>query len=133
MPLRRPKKIRQFVSGFCVSPSLGCYSCSVPQRRNLGGPRREASERVYLRSEESQNEITAWTLNLSRGGVRLIVEDAVVVGSAYLVVIGDDQPRPATVVWIREEADGQIAGLKYDDVEGAEVPSSLPANSDANG
>jgi hypothetical protein len=29
------------------------------------------------------------------------------------------------VVWIREEADGQIAGLKFEDVEGATVPESV--------
>lgn len=72
-------------------------------------------------------EISAWTLNLSRGGLRLIVEDAVEVGASYLVTVGDAEERPATVVWMREEADGQIAGLKFDDVEGGEAPS-VPAD-----
>ena len=35
-------------------------------------------------------------------------------------------PGEGTVVWTREEADGQIAGLKFDDGEGHEVPSSEP-------
>ena len=71
-------------------------------------------------------DIFAWTLNVSRGGLRLIVEDAVAVGAAYLVSIGDEPARPATVVWTREEADGQIAGMKFDDLEGGDVPSSNP-------
>jgi hypothetical protein len=96
----------------------------VPQRRNLGGPRHEASERVLLRPLTGTAEISAWTLNMSRGGLRLVVEDVVDVGTSYLVAIGDAEERPATVVWTREEADGQIAGLKFDDGEGHEAPSS---------
>lgn len=53
-----------------------------------------------------------------------MVEDAVYVGGEYCVVVGDAAARPAKVVWIREEADGQIAGLQFQDVEGAEVPHS---------
>jgi c-di-GMP-binding flagellar brake protein YcgR len=101
----------------------------VPQRRNLGGARREASERVILalHGSKGKTEIEAWTLNVSRGGLRVVVEDAVHVGGKYMVSVGDAAPRPATVVWIREEADGQIVGLKFEDVEGAEVPpSSFP-------
>ena len=98
----------------------------MPQRRNLGGPRHEASERVLLRPVTGTAEISAWTLNTSRGGLRLVVEDVVDVGQSYLVAIGDGHERPATVVWTREEADGQIAGLKFDDTEGHEAPSSDP-------
>lgn len=97
----------------------------MPQRRNLGGARREASERVILTVKGSRgaSEILAWTLNVSRGGLRVVVEDPVHIGGKYDVQLGEGQPRPAKVVWIREEADGQIAGLKYEDVEG-EVPGS---------
>lgn len=98
----------------------------MPQRRNLGGARKEASERVVLTVKGSRGagEITAWTLNVSRGGLRVVVEDPVHVGGTYQVRIGELEPRPAKVVWIREEADGQIAGMKFEDVEGAEVPPS---------
>jgi len=81
---------------------------------------------VWLRPLLAGGEISAWTLNVSRGGLRLIVEDPVVVGTAYEVIVGEGQPRQATVVWTREEADGQIAGLKFNDMEGGEVPSSTP-------
>ena len=103
------------------------YSGHVPQRRNLGGPRHEASERVLLRPLTGTALISAWTLNKSRGGLRLVVEDVVEVGASYLVSIGEAVERPATIVWIREEADGQIAGLKFDDGDGGDVPSSLPS------
>jgi len=103
----------------------------VPQRRNLGGPRREATERVVLRASTEGTEVDAWTLNVSRGGLRLVVEDTVFVGGSYLVAVGDETPRPASVVWVREEADGQIAGLKFDDVENGEVPPSLPPPSNS--
>lgn len=98
----------------------------MPQRRNLGGPRREASERICLRPAVPGDEIMAWALNVSRGGLRLIVEEAVEVGAGYSVTIGEAEPRQATVVWTREEADGQIAGMKFDDVEGGDIPSSTP-------
>lgn len=66
----------------------------------------------------------AWTLNLSRGGLRLVVDRAVTVGADYSVRVGDAEARPARVVWVRDEADGQIAGLQFLDVEGGTVPGS---------
>ena len=64
-------------------------------------------------------------MNVSRGGLRVVVEeDSVTVGSEYQVSIGETEARPVRVVWIREEADGQIAGMQFLDVEGDEVPSS---------
>lgn len=98
----------------------------MPQRRNLGGARREASERVVLslRGPKGTTEIEAWTLNVSRGGLRVVIEDPVHVGGVYLAAVGDTAARPAKVIWVREEADGQIAGMKFEDVEGGEVPPS---------
>ena len=70
-------------------------------------------------------ELAAWTLNVSRGGLRLVVEDPVIVGETYEVAVGDASARPAIVVWTREEADGQIAGLRFVDVDNGEVPPSV--------
>lgn len=94
----------------------------MSQRRSLGGARREATERVVIRGGEVESE--AWTLNVSRGGLRVVVEDSVTVGVDYQVSVGDGPTRPARAVWVRDEPDGQIAGMQYLDVEGAEVPGS---------
>ena len=74
-------------------------------------------------------ETSGWTLNVSRGGVRLICEDQVELGREYELSIGDEQTnvvRRARVVWVQDEADGQIAGVQFIDIEGA-VPPSAPA------
>ena len=96
----------------------------VSQRRNAGGARHESTERVVLRSAGA--EVDGWTLNVSRGGVRVVVEQVVVAGADYQVAIGDASARPARVVWVRDEADGQIAGLQFLDVPDGEVPGTLP-------
>jgi hypothetical protein len=92
-------------------------------RRLAGGARREASERVLVRSLGFETH--GWTLNVSRGGVRAIVEDPLVQGIEYQVIVGDEESvaaRRATVVWLQDESDGQIVGLKYLDVEDASMP-----------
>jgi len=69
-----------------------------------------------------------WTLNLSHGGARvLLVQDdgaSVTEGSDCTVEI-DGEPggaRPANIVWVQNERDGQIAGVKFLDVEGDAGP-----------
>ncbi len=95
-------------------------------RRSSGGARREASERVLLR--RGSEEITGWTLNVSRGGVRIIVEDPLTEGDDVDVQVGDENEpiHPARVVWIKEQADGQIVGVQFLDVEGSVPPSQPP-------
>lgn len=93
-------------------------------RRHGGGARREASERVLVRA--GAFETHGWTLNVSRGGVRAIVEDPLSQGVEYQLIVGDEESavaRRTTVAWLQDEADGQIVGLKYLDVEdGSEPP-----------
>ena len=91
-------------------------------RRHAGGARFEASERVLIRGPGFETH--GWTLNVSRGGIRAIVEDPLVQGLEYQLTVGDEEtalPRRASVVWLQDEADGQIVGLKYLD-EDASVP-----------
>lgn len=95
----------------------------MTQRRSLGGARREATERVTLHGPDL--DVEAWTLNVSRGGLRVIVEEMLSVGSDYSVKFEDGTRRDARVVWLREEADGQIAGLQFLDVPGFDVSASL--------
>ena len=70
-------------------------------------------------------ETNGWTLNVSRGGVRAIVEDALTQGVEYELIVGDEEwaaARRVAIAWLQDEADGQIVGLKYLDVEDATVP-----------
>ena len=107
-------------------------------RRHSGGARREASERVLVRTpavappddvavvDKPAFETRGWTLNVSRGGIRAIVEEPLAQGVEYQLLVGDEETAPArraTVVWLQDESDGQIVGLKYLDVEdGSEPP-----------
>jgi hypothetical protein len=97
------------------------------QRRASGGPRHAASEQVTLRRDE--RVVQGWTLNVSRGGARLVVEDPVAVGDNWdLVTDGADKPRAIRVVWVRDEAGGQIIGVQYLDSSGTIPPFDLPAD-----
>ncbi|MBK7578893.1 MAG: PilZ domain-containing protein [Myxococcales bacterium] len=101
-------------------------------RRQSGGARREASDRVRLYAGTAVYE--GWTLNVSRGGVRIIVEDRVELGKDYEISLGDDEHvrRPCRVVWLQEEADGQIAGVQYMDTNAGPPPTgSLPPAPDS--
>jgi hypothetical protein len=98
------------------------------QRRYPGGPRREASDRVTLRATVHDNpgqshEVVGWTLNISRGGARLVVEDTLAVGQAWELWVNEaTSSRPIRVVWVRDEAGGQIVGIQYMDCVGTIPP-----------
>ncbi|HEY5960733.1 MAG TPA: PilZ domain-containing protein [Polyangiaceae bacterium] len=95
------------------------------QRRDPGAPRREASDRVVLRSGDK--EVVGWTLNVSRGGARLVVEDTLEVGQHWELWVNDAPAgRPARVVWLRDEPGGQIVGIQYLDCEGTIPPFEHP-------
>jgi len=102
-------KIRQH-----LTPSRGIRASSVTQemRREV---RREVSERVTLKGPSDVFE--GWTLNVSRGGVRVIVERAVLLGERLEVTVGDEGKSPLTrmgrVVWFQQEADGYILGIAF--------------------
>jgi hypothetical protein len=98
----------------------------LPTRR-AGGARREVTERVHL--FRGEQELDGWALNVSRGGLRLIVEDKVSLGEELGVVMGDGARREGRIVWIQEEPDGSILGMAFLDApEGAPPPrqGSIP-------
>ncbi len=99
----------------------------VAQRRYAGGARREASDRVAIRRPEG--EADGWTLNVSRGGLRVVVEVPLRVGELVDVVVGSAEeapPRSARVVWVKDAADGQICGLQWLDTSGSIPPPDEP-------
>jgi hypothetical protein len=95
------------------------------QRRATGGARREATERVTLRGPGFETH--GWTLNVSRGGMRAIVEEPVKSGVEYELVVGgvDETARKVAVVWVQDEADGQIVGVRFLDVVGSMPPENI--------
>jgi len=93
--------------------------------RRAGGSRREATERVTLHREAFQT--TGWTLNISRGGARLVLEESVELGAEYTVDIGvGPEPRDVRIVWVQDEADGQIVGVQFLDTDGSVPPPPPP-------
>jgi hypothetical protein len=78
------------------------------------GSRHEVTERVALHRDDGKR-LLGWALNVSRGGVRAILEEKVALGQHFEVVIGTDDGgrRASRVVWIQEEPDGVIVGLEF--------------------
>ncbi|MFZ5896000.1 MAG: PilZ domain-containing protein [Myxococcota bacterium] len=103
-------------------PTVSSTPPTWTPRRSAGGARKEATERVSLKAPGF--ETTGWTLNISRGGLRAILEDRLTPGVEYEIIVGEAAaPRRAALVWSQEQADGQIVGLKYLDVDGSLPPS----------
>ena len=90
----------------------------------------EASERVTL-TNPSGHELTGWALNISRGGLRVILEENVELGAEFAIAIGDEPPKKrGRIVWIQEEPDGAIVGIQTSSVPeggGAPAPPASPA------
>ena len=95
------------------------------QRRATGGARREATERVTLRGPDFETH--GWTLNVSRGGMRAIIEEPVKSGVEYELLVGDaeETARRVSIVWVQDEADGQIVGVRFLDVAGSVPPENI--------
>lgn len=109
-----------------LTPPTGTVTPGLPSMRRTGGARREVSERVHF--FQGDKEITGWALNVSRGGLRAIVEEPVELGADYEISVGEDGPRrPGRIVWIQDEPDGAIVGVSYLD-EGSGPPPPPPPN-----
>ena len=94
--------------------------------RRSGEIRTPVSDPVVFRrlepAEGERSEIDGWALNISAGGLRAILDEAVAPDAAFEVTVGDAPPRPARVVWVRKERDGAIVGVAFDDVAHASAP-----------
>jgi hypothetical protein len=103
---------------------------AVHGTRRQGGSRREATERVELRGKLIEKEASGWTLNVSRGGARLVLEDQVELGEIYDLTFGEaERSREVRIIWVQDEQDGQIAGVQFLDVDGTLPPApSEPSN-----
>lgn len=101
-----------------LTPPRGVPSGEVHATRRCGA-RLEVSARVALRSA-SGKVLEGWALNVSRGGVRVILEENVDPGTEFEVTLsaGIDLQRPSVkqvgrIVWVQEEPDGVVAGIEF--------------------
>jgi len=73
---------------------------------------------------------TGWALNMSRSGIRAILEERILAGVDYEVTIGEvgtsQLTRKARVVWVQEEHDGVVVGLEFlSPTSTGEMPAAL--------
>ncbi|HEV3191717.1 MAG TPA: PilZ domain-containing protein [Polyangiaceae bacterium] len=91
-----------------------------------GGARHELSARVSLKPTSlppapvnGAAPLEGWALNVSRGGVRVILEQKVELGAEFEVTISSpEEPMVSQVgriVWVQEEPDGVVAGIEFRD------------------
>ncbi len=115
-----------------LTPAQGLNVPSGVHAMRRGGARREVTERVNLKGEDGKL-LEGWALNVSRGGLRVILEDKVVLGQKFDVTVGteDQLMRPARIVWVQEEPDGVIVGLEFTGMSGTHksVPPPPPGSS----
>jgi len=90
-----------------------------------GEARHELSARVSLKPTSGPPvngapPLEGWALNVSRGGLRVILEQKVDLGAEFEVTIASPDPASAPkagrVVWVQEEPDGVVAGIEFRDV-----------------
>jgi PilZ domain-containing protein len=96
-----------------LSPSA--HRAQDPNASRRVAARHGVSMRVMLKSRGG-NVVEGWALNVSRGGVRVIIEEKVDLGTEYEVTLSTGAD-PGTscigrVVWIQEEPDGVICGIE---------------------
>ncbi len=103
------------------TPAQGMKMPSGVHAMRRGGARREVTERVSLKAEDGTT-LDGWALNVSRGGLRAILEEKVVLGQKFDVAVGTDEVllRPSRVVWVQEEPDGVIVGLEFTSLSGTQ-------------
>lgn len=112
------------------SASLNKVPSGVHAMRR-GGARREVTERVALRAEDGRT-LDGWALNVSRGGLRAILEDKVLLGQKFEIALGTDEVihRTGRIVWVQEEPDGVIVGIEFTGLSGTH--KSVPPPSGGN-
>lgn len=90
------------------------------------------TERVTCKSEDGKI-FEGWALNVSRGGLRAILEDKVLLGQKFDVALGTDDDalvRAGRIVWVQEEPDGVIVGIEFTGMSGPHrsVPPPPPGS-----
>jgi hypothetical protein len=84
------------------------------------GARHEVSKRVTLKPVATSHAgvaLEGWALNMSRGGLRVILEEKVEPGDEFDIAFIDSPPatpeQRGCIVWVQEEHDGVVAGIAF--------------------
>jgi len=109
---------------------------SAQQRIRRTDARRGVSEKITVCALEGASAgsviTTGWALNMSRSGVRAILEERVLAGVDYEVTIGEvgtsQLTRRARVVWVQEEHDGVVVGLEFLVAMSTTAPPTQPSH-----
>ncbi len=99
-----------------LTPSTDLDADTSTSRRV--GARHGVSLRVALKAQSGE-VLTGWTLNVSRGGVRVMLDVKVDLGSEFALTLSTGAD-PVTsclgrVVWVQEEPDGVVCGIEFHD------------------
>lgn len=101
-----------------LTPSTGMPVGDDVHATRRGGARHDVTARVSLKTRDGA-VFEGWALNISRGGIRVILEDKVDLGTELEVTMttGEDLTSPVMgrVVWVQEEPDGIVAGIEFRD------------------
>jgi len=99
-----------------LTPSTGMPAGDDVHATRRGAARHDVSSRVTLR-DKAGGVFEGWALNVSRGGVRVILEEKVELGSEFDVTLSTGEetspPQVGRVVWVQEEPDGVVAGIEF--------------------
>lgn len=116
-----------------LTPSTGIPTDPAMHQMRRAGPRREVSERVLMKRKD-ETVLDGWALNISRGGLRAILEANLDLGEELDITVGEEDKSPLTrrgrVVWIQEESDGIVVGIEFVSASGTHR-SAPPAPPDA--
>jgi hypothetical protein len=87
---------------------------------------------VSFRTEDGRT-LDGWALNISRGGLRAILEDKVTLGEKFDITLGTGDEvleRTGRIVWVQEEPDGVIVGIEFTGLSGTHksVPPAPPGS-----
>jgi len=106
-----------------LTPSTGLPLSEDVHATRRAGARHEVSVRVTMTPKAApvggkpKQVLEGWALNVSRGGVRVILEETVELGAEYEVEVGEGSgpatSQPGHIVWVQEEPDGVIAGVAF--------------------
>jgi hypothetical protein len=103
-----------------LTPSTAVPKGGDVHATRRAGARHVVSVRVILTPKTTPGQhIEGWALNVSRGGVRVILEEKVELGGEFEVELGEGSgpstSQPGRIVWVQEEPDGVIAGIAFND------------------